>query len=149
MEFVSTKWLLILGGATAWTVFFSLFITPGIRGWRNLGWLACYVLGVAMLFAVPWRAALGTWAAAGIFSGLFYFAYEAFVYAKATDRSNASKPSPVTIVHGLAMWPIMLPEAIEYLLAEVGILGAPKVPPEDRAQQSDQAGSSPSSGPAA
>ena len=121
MEFVSAKWLLRLAAASAWTIFFSMFNAPRVRGWRNLGWLACFVLGVVMLFVLPWRVALVTWAAAGIFSGLVYFGYELFAYIKAQDRSPSTKPSPVTVVHGLAIWPIMLPEAVEYLLAELGI----------------------------
>jgi hypothetical protein len=125
MEFVSTKWLLMLGIAAGWTVFFSMFNTAGVRGWRNLGWLACFVLGVVMVFALPWRIACATWAIAGVFSGLVYFAYELFAYAKSEGKSAVSRPNPVTVVHGLVMWPIMLPEAIEYFLAEAGILKAP------------------------
>lgn len=149
MEFVNAKWLFMFAAAAAWTIFFSMFNTPGVRGWRNLGWLACFILGVAMVFVLPWRIALATWATAGIFSGLVYFSYELFVYAKAKDKTKVSKPNPVTVVHGLAMWPIMLPEAIEYLLAEFGILKAPEVPQQERAQQDAQADGPASGGPAA
>jgi hypothetical protein len=122
MEFISTKWLLILACASAWTIFFSLFNNPGIRGWRNLGWLACYGIGAFMMYELTLLVALATWSLAGIFSGLVYLGYELFVYAKAGDKTGVSKPDLFVIVHGLAMWPIMLPEAIEYLLAESGIL---------------------------
>lgn len=149
MEFVSLKWLVILGGAAAWTIFFSMFNALGVRGWRNLGWLACFVLGGVMLFVLPWRAALGTWAVAGIFSGLVYFGYETFIYAKAPNKAEVSKPNPVTVIHGLAMWPIMLPEAIEYLRAEFGVLKAPEVPSQARAQPGAQADGPASGGPAA
>lgn len=126
MEFIDTSWLLVLGGAAAWTIFFSMFSAPGVRGWRNLGWVACFVLGAVMLVVLPWRAALSTWAAAGIFSGLLYFAYELFIFIRLTDKTEMEKPNPVTIIHGLALWPIMLPEVVEYFLAEVGVLKAPK-----------------------
>src|SRR5690606_5467282 len=72
-NFISISWLLILAGGTLWTTFFSLFNTPSIRGWRNLGWLACYLIGLAMFVSVPWRIALATWALAGIVSGLVYY----------------------------------------------------------------------------
>jgi len=126
MESINGKWLLILACASVWTIFFSMFSTARVRGWRNLGWLACFILGVVMLFVLPWLSALVTWAVAGIFSGFVYFGYEAFVYLRAKDKTKTAKPNPVSIVHGLLMWPIMLPEAIEYLLAELGVLKAPQ-----------------------
>ena len=129
MELISLKWLLVLAGATAWTVFFSLFNNPGVRGWRNLGWIACYVLGLAMPFVLPWRAALVTWSLAGLTSGLAYFAYELFAYIQ--SRAPDAKPRVRTLVNGLFLWPIMLPEAIEYSLADLGIMkAAPPAPPE-------------------
>jgi hypothetical protein len=128
MDLINSKWLLILAGASAWTIFFSMFNTPGVRGWRNLGWLGCFMLGAIMLFALPWRSALATWALAGVASGLFYLAYELFAYAQAKDKSQVSKPNPMAVVHGLFMWPIMLPEAVEYLMADLGVLKAPEKP---------------------
>ena len=133
MEFIDISWLVKFGIASAWTIFFSMFNTPGIRGWRNLGWLACFVLGAVMAFMVPWRVALATWATAGVFSGLVYFVYELLAFVKTKDKSSAAKPSPAALVHGLLMWPIMLPEAIEYTLAELGILKAPPSAPESDA----------------
>ena len=128
MEFFSLKWLAILGAAAAWTIFFSCFNAPGIRGWRNLGWLACYVAGVVMFFFLPWRAALGTWALIGIASGLVYFGHELLGYLR--SREADARPNPRTIANGLLFWPIKLPEAVEYLLADLGVLKAPAAPPE-------------------
>lgn len=127
MDLISGKWLLFLGCAAAWSTVFSLF-NPPVRGWRNLGVLAGYVLGLAMAFALPWRMALTTWATAGVASGLLYFAYEGLAYARAVDRTRAVRPSPAALLHGLLAWPVMLPEAIEYLLADLGILKAPPAP---------------------
>jgi hypothetical protein len=122
MELISLKWLLVLAGAAAWTVFFSLFNNPGVRGWRNLGWIACYLLGLAMAVVLPWRAALVTWSLAGLTSGLVYFAYELFAYIQ--SPAPDAKPRAGTLLNGLFLWPIMLPEAIEYWLADLGILKA-------------------------
>jgi len=80
MDVINLKWLAILGGAAAWTIFFSLFNAPGIRGWRNLGWLACYLVGLVMAIVLPWRSSLTTWLILGLGSGLLYFAYELFGY---------------------------------------------------------------------
>jgi hypothetical protein len=128
MQFVSLKWLAILSVATAWTIFFSLFNRPGVRGWRNLGWLACYSIAIVMLFALPWRSSLVTWSLLGIGSGLLYFAYELFGYFRAGSQPG-SKPRVTTILNGLFLWPIMLPEVIEYWLADLGVLKAETPPP--------------------
>ena len=131
MELVNLKWLAILGAAAAWTTFFSLFNKPGIRGWRNLGWPGCYVIAVVMLFVLPWRSSLATWSLLGIGSGLLYFAYEVFGYVRAAD--DKTKPRIATILNGLFLWPIMLPEAIEYWLADLGVL-KPVSPPSPPGQ---------------
>lgn len=131
MDLISGKWLLLLGCAASWSVLFSMFDSPQVRGWRNLGLWACYLLGAVMAFVLPWRVALGTWSVVGVSSGLLYVAYELFAFARSTDRSQSSRPNLVTVVHGLALWPIMLPESIEYLLADLGVLKEPVVPGRD------------------
>ena len=128
MNTANLIWLAILSGAAVWTIFFSMFNAPGIRGWRNLGWLACYITGLGMAFALPWRSSLATWVILGLSSGLFYFAYECYGYLR--SRTPDAKPRLTTIVHGLFLWPIMLPEAVEYWLTDLGILKAPASPPE-------------------
>ena len=131
MEFVSFTWLAALGFAAAWTILFSFSNTPGVRGWRNLGLLACYILGIGMAVVAPWRAAVGTWVLFGVVSGALYFAYEAFGYFKHRSE-DSGKPRVATIANGLLLWPIMLPEVIEYSLADAGVLksAGPTVPPE-------------------
>lgn len=128
MDLISGKWLLLLGCAATWSVLFSMFDAPQVRGWRNLGLLACYVLGAVMAFVLPWPVALATWGLVGISSGLLYVAYELFAFVMSADRSQASRPNPMVVVHGLVLWPIMLPECIEYWLADLGVLKEPVVP---------------------
>lgn len=130
MKLVNLEWLAILGVAAAWTIFFSCFNRPGIRGWRNLGWLACYIAGLVMLFVLPWRSSLATWAIPGLGSGLLYFAYELFGYLR--ERNADAKPRPGTIFNGLLLWPIMLPEVVEYWLADLGVLKPAKAPPPEQ-----------------
>jgi hypothetical protein len=122
MDFISTKWLLILLCAAAWTTFFSLFNTPRIRGWRNLGWMACFLIGLVMLIVLPWRVALATWSVVGVASGLLYYCYGCYSRLTAKSEECISWPRPSTSLHGLLIWPIMLPEAIEYWLADIGVL---------------------------
>jgi hypothetical protein len=125
MDMISVKWLLLLGSAAAWSTVFSMFNASAVRGWRNLGVVACYVLGLVMVFVLPWRVSVCTWAVAGVFSGVFYLGYEVFAFLRLTNRAAESRPRITTVLHGLFLWPIMLPEAIEYLLAELGVLKPP------------------------
>src|SRR5438045_8673741 len=97
MEWISVKWLLILACASIWTIFFSMFSTPRIRGWRNLGWLMCFIVGVIMLFALPLRPALVTWAVAAVFSELVYFADESFAFLRSPDKTRAAIPKPTAV----------------------------------------------------
>lgn len=117
----STSWALALLGATLWTAAFSL-AQPPLRGFRNLGLLACYIIGIAMAIALPWRTAAVTWAAFALAGGLLYVAYEAWSSRKeqGTDAERESRLTP--LLHAVVAWPIMLPEAIEYGLADLGVL---------------------------
>ena len=132
-DLISTKWLTILACAAGWTTFFSFFNKPSIRGFRNLGWLACFVIGLVMLFALPWRSALVTWGSIGAASGLLYYCYGLYSRLTAKPEEEVAWPSLTTILHGLLVWPIMLPEAIEYWLADLGVLRSRAASPQDAA----------------
>ena len=103
-------------------IFFSLFNTPGVRGWRNLGWPTCYLVGVAMFWSIGWRRAGATWLSVGLATGLLYYLYQA--WSPMRDKDPDAKAQLSTIVHGALAWPIMLPEVIEYSLADAGLLKA-------------------------
>ncbi|MFC0682702.1 hypothetical protein ACFFGH_33140 [Lysobacter korlensis] len=130
-ELVNPFWLAILGATAAWSALFSLSNRPHIRGWRNLGLLAGYLAGVAMFIVLPWRESLSTWAVPGVLGGVLYFAYELVSYLHTTPREPNARPRPAALVHGLFLWPVMLPEAVECLLAELGILRAQVRPVAD------------------
>jgi hypothetical protein len=119
---IDTKWLLYLAVPATWTIVFSMFNTPGVRGWRNLGWPACYIVGVAMLWSLGWRRAGATWLIIGFATGLLYYLYQA--WSSRQEADPAAKARLSTILHGALAWPIMLPEVIEYSLADAGILKA-------------------------
>ncbi|MGE5194322.1 MAG: hypothetical protein ACM3U2_17670 [Deltaproteobacteria bacterium] len=116
--------------ATIWTTAFSMTIRQPLRGCRNLGILACYVLFVVMLFRLRLLAALGTWCLFGIAGGVLYLAHE--LLARWRTKNPAEKPalSPATLLHGLLAWPIMIPEAIENTFAELGQADTSFRPPE-------------------
>lgn len=116
--------------AVGWTVLFSMTSKQPVRGLRNLGILACYILAVVMLIRLRFVSAVVTWCAFGIAAGVIYSFYELVAYAR--DKSSDKKLglSFSHFIHGPLAWPIMIPEAIEYLLADLGVLRAqPATPP--------------------
>lgn len=132
--------------AVGWTTLFSLANKPGIRGFRNLGILASYLLVLVFLFVAGWRAALMTWGVFGVVGGVIYICWE--VLQRLRTAAGQEKPgvSLSPLIHGLFAWPIMVPEAIEYALAELGVLRTP--PPASR-QTNAEPSAAPNGGPAA
>ncbi len=131
--------------AVGWTTLFSLTNRPGIRGFRNLGILASYVLVVVFLFVAGWRLALVTWAAFGVAGGLLYVAWEILERRHAAPGQQDPGLSLAPLIHGLFLWPIMVPEAVEYALADLGILHAP---PSAPSQKTGEPGPAPDGDPA-
>ena len=129
--YLSPAWALALLAATGWTTAFSLLNHP-LRGLRNLGLLACYAIGVAMAVVLPWRAALATWVLFALAGALLYIAYDAWSRirerAAAAAKGGAGEESAGSLLAPLrdavVAWPIMIPEAVEYALADMGVLRA-------------------------
>ena len=115
-------WAAALLSALGWTTVFSL-VQPPLRGLRNLGILASYGVGIAMAIQAPWRESLVTWAAFGLAGGVGYLAYEA--WSSRGEGAGGDRLSFAPLLHGVVAWPIMLPEAAEYALAELGVLKPP------------------------
>ncbi len=103
--------LILLGAPFLFTTVFSLFDAP-VRRFRNLGILGSYAALVVGLFALDTKSVLVAWVFLGAACGLAYFAYELV----------GGSPRVTTLVHGLMAWPIMGPEVIEYVLADLGLL---------------------------
>jgi hypothetical protein len=133
---ISLPFLAFLGIVSAFTIFFSMFNEPRIRGFRNLGFLTIYLGTVAGFFMVGWKATLVGWAIFGVASGVIYYAYE--LYETATSKEEQKEwPRPSTLIHGLYAWPVMLPEATEYFLAALGVLKAPESPAAEQDSSQD------------
>ncbi len=131
--------------AVGWTTLFSLSNKLPIRGFRNLGILASYVLVIVFLFVAGWRLALVTWAVFGVAGGLLYIAWEMLERRHAAGGQQEPGGSLAPLIHGLFLWPIMVPEAVEYALADLGIL---PVPPSAPAPGTAQPGAAPDGDPA-
>lgn len=118
---VSIPLFVTLLAATVWTTGFSLSVNPGIRGYRNLGLLACYVSPLVFLFIAGWRAVAVAWVSFGLAGGVIYTAWALFQRRKAPGP-DTPKVGFGHFLPGLAAWPIMIPEAVENTLATAGIL---------------------------
>ena len=125
--------------AVGWTTLFSLTNKLPIRGLRNLGILASYVLVVVFLFAAGWRLALVTWAVFGVGGGLLYVGWEVLERRHAAGGQQDPGVSLAPLIHGLFLWPIMVPEAIEYALADLGVLRPPPSAPAKETAEPDAA----------
>jgi hypothetical protein len=119
-DFIYVPFVITLLIAVSWTTVFSLTNNPSIRGFRNLGILASYALVFVFIFVADWKQILVTWVCFGIFGGLIYTLWEVIQRIRSKE---AEKPSVGLshILYGLFTWPIMIPEAIEYCLAEFGV----------------------------
>jgi len=134
---VDIRYLIYFLVAVGWTTFFSFFNTRSIRGFRNFGILACYILLIVMLFRVHFTTALLTWCVLGVGGGLVYIAYELLARACTSKTDEKPKVSFAHIITGNLMWPIMVPEAVEYIFADLGVLKAPKAPSVKQPSQKD------------
>lgn len=124
---VNQRWLLYLAVPSAWALLFSFFNRQPVRGLRNFGLLGCYLVGIVMAFRLPWRQSMATWLVPAVAAGVLYFLYEVISYFRAKEKDT--KPRLATLINGVFAWPLMLPEVIEYSLAEAGVLRAADPPP--------------------
>lgn len=125
------RYLTYLSICAVVTIFFSMFNASGIRGYRNLGFLAIYLGTIVWLCISPFTAIMVGWCAFGLTSGILYYLYELVSVARSSDRPR-EWPKPITVLHGLVAWPVMLPEMIEYSLTDVGILKSAVEPVDNK-----------------
>ena len=124
--------------ALTWTTLFSMANSHSLRGLRNLGILACYGLAIVMLVRIKFASAAVTWCAFGLAAGLIYSAYNVLAYSQDKAPDKTLRVSVGDFLYGPLAWPIMIPEAVEYSLAELGVL---KTPPSaaNKARESETA----------
>lgn len=126
IDLIHIPFATVLSIAVIWTSAFSMSNTPGIRGYRNLGIFACYLSLIVFFFIAGWRSVLVTWAFFGLFGGVIYILWE--VIQRVRTPAGEDKPSInlLNLIGGQIGWPIMIPEALEYTLAELGVLKPPQ-----------------------
>ena len=124
---ISIPLAITLGLAQAWTIAFSMTNRFPLRGNRNIGLLACYISPVIFVFTSGFKSVAVTWLAFAVLGAITYTAWDIFQNTRATNPDEKSKIGLGSFVSAPFAWPIMIPEAIEYFLAEVGVLKTAKV----------------------
>jgi len=112
-------WGLMLLGVALWTGCLLVF-NPVLRSVRVMGIATAYGIGLWMLFILPWRVAVATWCVFAVFGGAVAFVYE--LWARFRYRGRGRQPRPLVLLQGFLLWPTMVPEAVEGVLIDAGVL---------------------------
>jgi hypothetical protein len=100
---------------------------------RIVGLITSYAVGGLMVIALPWRVAVVTWCVFAAAGGGVVFAYE--LWARHRYSGTGRAPRPLILLQGFLLWPAMLPDAVEGMVVDAGIL-----PPSPAAPEAARAG---------
>jgi hypothetical protein len=116
---VDIMWASVLFGITLFTACFVV-VNRGMRGMRVMGLVSTYLVGAWMAFTLPWKVALTTWCTFAILGGTAVFLYELWARHRYADTGRARRP--LIALQGLVLWPVLLPDALEQVVVDAGIL---------------------------
>ena len=116
---VDVLWGLMLLGVALFTGCCLVF-NPVLKSVRVMGIATAYGIGLWMAITLPWRIALTTWCVFAAFGGAVALAYE--LWARWRYRGRDRAPRPLILLRGFLLWPTMLPEAVEGVLVDAGVL---------------------------
>lgn len=117
--YVDIMWALMLFGIALFTSCLVV-VNRAMRGLRSSGLLMAYGVGGWMLLALPWRVAVATWGVIAAAGGIVVLGYE--LWARRHYAGTGRKPRPLILLQGFLLWPAMLPEALEGVLVDAGLL---------------------------
>lgn len=119
---ISIPLTLALGLAQLWTIAFSMTSRYPLRGNRNIGLLACYISPLIFVFTSGFKSVALTWLVFALLGALVNTAWNIFQNVRARNPGEKSRIGFGSFISAPLAWPVMIPEAIEYFLAEIGIL---------------------------
>ena len=117
--YVNLMWALMLLGVALFTGCCLVF-NPVLKSVRVMGIATAYAIGAWMALTLTWRVALATWCLFAAFGGAVALAYE--LWARWRYRGSGRKPRPLVLLQGFILWPTMVPEAVEGVLIDAGVL---------------------------
>ncbi|MBA3853658.1 MAG: hypothetical protein C0503_04530 [Gemmatimonas sp.] len=117
--YINVLWALMLLGVALFTGCCLVF-NPVLKSVRIMGIATAYAIGAWMFVTLEWRVALATWCIFAAFGGGVAFAYE--LWARWRYRGTNRTPRPLILLQGFILWPTMVPEAVEGVLVDAGVL---------------------------
>jgi hypothetical protein len=117
--YVDIMWALMLFGVTLFTSCLVV-VNRAMGGLRTVGLVMTYGVGLGMLLTLPLEEAVVTWCVFAAAGGLVVFAYE--LWARRRYAGTGRVPRPLILLRGFLLWPAMLPEAIEGMVVDAGLL---------------------------
>ncbi|MFN0099899.1 MAG: hypothetical protein ACKVS7_14595 [Gemmatimonadaceae bacterium] len=130
---VDILWGLMLLGVGLFTTCVLVF-NPVLHSMRVMGIGAAYALGLWMLIVLPLRDALTTWFVFAMFGGVVAFTYELWARWRFAGKGRPNRP--LVLLRGFVLWPTMIPEAVEGMLIDLGVL-TPSAATESRVEPTD------------
>lgn len=117
--YVDLMWAMMLLGVALFTGCMLVF-NPVLKSVRVIGIVTAYGIAAWMAFALPWKVALATWCVFAAFGGAVALAYE--LWARWRYRGSGRTQRPLILLQGFLLWPTMVPEAVEGVLVDAGVL---------------------------
>ncbi len=117
--YVDILWALMLLGVALWTGCCLVF-NPVLKAVRIMGIAVAYGVGLWMLITLDWKVAVVTWCLFAAFGGMVSFAYE--LWARYRYAAKGRAPRPLVMLQGFILWPTMVPDAVEGVLVDAGVL---------------------------
>lgn len=116
---VDILWAMMLLGVALWTTGCLVF-NPVLTSIRVMGLALAYGVLLWMLLTLPWLDAVVTWCLFATFGGAVSLAYE--LWARHHYRTRGRAPRPLVALKGFVLWPTMIPDAVEGVLVDAGVL---------------------------
>lgn len=116
---VDLMWAFALFGVAISTGACTVF-NPVLRGLRTMGIVTAYGLGIWMAAVLPLPVAITTWCVFAACGGVVAFGYE--LWARRRYAGTGRRNRPLVLLQGFLLWPGMIPDAIEGMLVDLGIL---------------------------
>lgn len=117
---VDILWAMMLLGIALFTGCCVVF-NPVLKSVRIMGIATAYAVGAYMTYELTWRVALTTWCVFAATGGVIAFVYE--VWARRRYAGTGRRERPLVALQGFLLWPTMIPDAVEGVLVDAGVLG--------------------------
>ncbi len=124
---INIMWAIALFGILLWTTVSVVLNAALRRGMGTMGMLLSYFVLAWMLYDLPVRDALTTWALFAVAGGGVMFVYELWARRRYAGTGRAARP--LVRLEGVVRWPAMVPDAFGLVLNDLGIL-----PTDDRSE---------------